>query len=360
MKESCTKEGCSMESRNEQIYEKAKKERSNMDKIFGFIKFVLVALVIIVAITRAGDLVRHSEKDMPTFENSAAVPQQDYDLAPEILEAMNIAGQTSEKYISEELDKWIAEMMKRTDVFLDDYFSFAKVKTREAKSVYHYLFNKVWEGHPSASTVALRELENEISRHIIQKDIAQQKIENITNQAVVIFMDTFDNELVKIQKKHKIPTPVWNKYLSRLCNLTSEYETKSIPVSVKLLWASGGVLTVKTVSPIITKIGQKVGQKLAVKAGSKAASSFGAKSIGKILPGAGMCIATVVVLWDLYDYKKTADNGRKELKTGFNDYFKEMKMELMGRTEDGIMGSIVAWENSLKEQIGKNKQLAWN
>ena len=331
-----------------------------MDKLFGLIKFVLVALVLIVAITRAGELVKHTEEDIPKFENSAAVPQLDYNLDKEILEAMHIAEQSSEKYISAELDKWIAEMRKRTEVFLDDYFSFVNVKTREAKAIYHYISHKIYKPLPSASTVARRELENEISKQIIKKEIAQQKIENITNQSVTLFMDTFDKELIRIQKKHNIPTPTWNKYLSRLCNLTAEYETRSIPISAKIFLASCGVLTMKATSPIITKIGQKVGQKLILKAGSKAASSLGAKTIGELLPGAGMCIATVVILWDLYDYKKTADNGRKELRAGFDEYFKEMKVELLGRTENSIMGSVVAWENSVREQISKNKQLALN
>ena len=335
-----------------------RKGKSTMDKIFGLIKFTLVACLIMVATTRAGFIASHQKEEMPKFENSAAVPHLDYDLDKEVLDAMDIAEHASEKYASEEIDKWIAELMKRTDVFLDDYFSFTNVKTRETKAVYHCFLHKfINEDHPSASTVARRDLEKQISKQVIKKEIAQQKVENITNQALVVYMDALDKEFVKIQKKHNIPTPVWNKYLSRLCNLTAEYETRSIPISVKLLWASSGVLTVKAI-PVITKIGQKAGQKLAVKAGSKAVSSLGAKSIGKILPGAGMCISTVVIVWDLYDYKRTADNGRKQLRAGFRDYFKEMKTELMGRTEDGIMGSIVTWENNLKEQISKNKQLA--
>lgn len=340
--------------------ERVNKEKSSMDKILGFIKFTLVVLLLIVAITRAGDLVKHTDEDMPEFKNSAAVPQLDYNLDEELLEAMLSAEKTSEKYISDELDKWIAEMRKRTDIFLDDYFSFVNVKTREAKAVYHYISHKIYNPLPSASTVARRELENEISKQIIKKEIAQQKIENITNQSVTLFMDTFDKELIKIQNRHNIPTPDWNKYLSRLCNLASEYETRSIPISAKIFLSACGVLTVKAASPVITKIGQKVGQKLIVKAGSKAASSLGAKTIGELLPGAGMCIAAVVIIWDLYDYKKTADNGRKDLKVGFEEYFKEMKDELMGRTENSIMGSIVAWENSVREQISKNKQLASN
>lgn len=90
---------------------------------------------------------------------------------------------------------------------------------------------------------------------------------------------------------------------------------------------------------------------MAAKASAKAAGSTGAKSLGKVVPGIGMGIAIVVIVWDLWDYRKTADKGRRELRAGFAEYFQGLKDELLGPTEDSIMGSIVIWENAVRANI---------
>ena len=88
-----------------------------------------------------------------------------------------------------------------------------------------------------------------------------------------------------------------------------------------------------------------------IKAGAKAVGATGAKSLGKFVPGIGMGIAIVVIVWDLWDYKNTADKGRRELRAGFAEYFQGLKAELLGPTEDSIMGSIVMWENAIRANL---------
>ena len=217
--------------------------------------------------------------------------------------------------------------------------------------MYHFIANKIISGHPTAAEAHMKALEKEISAHVIMPEVAQQRVEAITNNTVAAYMKALDSQFKEIQEKHNIPTPVWNKHISRLCGLTAEFETKSVPISAKMVLASLGVLTFKAMTPIITKIGHKVGQKLAVKAGAEAVGATGAKSLGKFVPGIGMGIAIVVIIWDLWDYKNTADKGRRELRAGFAEYFQGLKAELLGPTEDSIMGSIIMWENAIRAKL---------
>ena len=322
-----------------------------MKKILMFVNIVLIAAVVFIAVTRFGSTVSWSDWKMPKFENYKVVPTFTYNLDKEILVAMDTAEKAARHYAEQEINIWIQELMRRSEVFIDDYFKFTNVKGREAIAVYHYIANKIISGHPTAAEAYMRALEKEISAHVIMPEVAQQRVEAITNNTVAAYMKALENQFKEIQEKHNIPTPVWNKHISRLCGLTAEFETKSVPISAKMVLASLGVLTFKAVTPVITKVGQKVGKKMAAKAGAKAAGATGAKSLGKFVPGIGMGIAIVVIVWDLWDYRKTADKGKRELKAGFNEYFQGLKNELLGPTEDSIMGSIVMWENAIRANL---------
>ncbi len=322
-----------------------------MKKFLIFANIVLIAALAFVAVTRFGGTASGSKYEMPKFENSKVVPTFNYNLDKEILDAMDTAEKAARQSAEREIDLWIQELMGRSELFIDDYFKLLNVKGRETIAVYHFIANKIISGHPTAAEAHMKALEKEISAHVIMPEVAQQRIEAITNNTVAAYMKALDNKFKEIQEKHNIPTPVWNKHISRLCGLTAEFETKSVPISAKMVLASLGVLTVKAMTPIITKIGQKVGQKLAVKAGAEAVGATGAKSLGKFVPGIGMGIAIVVIIWDLWDYKNTADKGRRELRAGFAEYFQGLKAELLGPTEDSIMGSIVMWENAIRAKL---------
>ena len=322
-----------------------------MKKFLIFVNIVLIATLVFVAVTRFGSTVSWSDWKMPKFENSKVVPTLTYNLNKEILVAMDTAEAAARKYAEREINLWIQELIGRSELFIDNYFKFTNVKGREAIAVYHYIANKIISGHPTAAEAYMRALEKEISAYGIMPEGAHQRDEAITNNTVAAYLKALDNQFKEIQEKHNIPTPVWNKHISRLCGLTAEFETKSVPVSAKMVLASLGVLTFKATTPIITQIGQKVGQKMTAKAGAKAAGSTGAKSLGKVVPGIGMGIAIVVIVWDLWDYRKTADKGKRELKAGYNQYFQGLKNELLGPTEDSIMGSIVMWENAIRANL---------
>lgn len=335
------------------IIDNTKKEKTTMEKIFGFGKFVIISALIFVFLTNVGKIVDMTGLKERHFENSKVVPKVDYDLDKEILAAMDTAEQAAYQYASDELDRWISEMMGNTDRFLDEYFEFTSTKGREISAFYHWGMNKIFSGHKTAAEALMDNLEHEISKHLMNKEVAQSRIDNITNGAVKVFMDTFGSELVKLQEKHNIPRPDWDKHIYRICSMTAEYDAKSVPVASKIVVASGAAITIKVATPALSWLGEKVGQKMAAKAGAKyaAAAAGGAKKFAKFIPGIGTVIAISVIGWDLLDYKVTSERSKRDLRTGLEEYFQEMKAELLGPTEDSIMGSIYMWENNLKANI---------
>lgn len=331
---------------------------------------ISVMAILFVFFTNLGAIKSFVGKRIPrTFAEPKSVPVMNYNLEKEIIQAMGTAHAAAYQYTSNELDKWINDMMARADnEFLEDYFSLMQTKRRELLSLYNstiHFFNKDAD---SAEEAAIRELENEISRKVIKPELSQARIENITNQALDVYMTTFDNELVKLQESYKIPTPDWNKYISGLCGLTLDTNQKSYPIAFKTVVVSGTAMTGMMVAPAIknvatkissriaektaAKAGTKAAEKVAVKAGSKAAAK-GAGTVAKTIPYIGWGITAVICIWDIVDYSKSASEGKKLLRTSLEEYFGEIKTELLGNNEISIMGSITLWENSLKAKIAR-------
>ena len=335
-----------------------------MDRFIRIVETLLLVAVVVVLITNGGKMVGEAAPEMPETAATAAEFQFDYNINREILDAIDVADSAAGRYASAELDRWIAEMMGRTDKFLDEYFSFKNVKLREGAAIYHYIGHKVNKNHLTASEAAMKNLEEEISRNIIDSSTAQRRIEEISNGTANEFMKTFNTELSKVQAKYAVPVQEWDRHIQRLCGITSEFNTRNVSVATKLVMVSGGVLTLRAVAPIFTKICQKIGQKFAISAGVRAAGAAGAAStagaagaagttaaVGSAIPIIGIGITAAVIAWDIYDYSKTADKGKRELRASFIEYFREMKAELMGPTENSIMGSIAMWENDVRSQI---------
>lgn len=332
-----------------------------VDKIIRIVEVLLLVVVIAVFITNGGEMLSHAAPAMPQPEEAEADFQFDQNINREILGALDVADYVAGQYVSSEIDRWIDELMERTDRFVDNYFSFKNVKLRECSAIYHYIGHKVNKNCPSASDVALRSLEEEISRNILDSSAAQRRIEVISEGTARKFSDTFDAELSRVQAKYAVPVQEWDKHIQRLCGLTSNVNTRNVSMASKLFMVSGGVLTIRAAVPVFSMIGKKIGQKLVINAGIRAAGAASTAgtagaagttvAASSVIPVIGIGISVAVLVWDLYDFSKTADKGKRELRAGFRDYFREMKAELIGPTENSIMGSIAMWKNSVKNQI---------
>lgn len=300
------------------------------------------------------------------------VPAYNYPLPSEIEAALDMAHAEAESYASEELDKWISELMAHVDEeFLNDYFNFMNVKYREVASLYHTVVHFFVEDADSAEEAARKELEEEISRKIVKPEISQERIRNITAQTIDVYLKTLDNELKELQAEYQIPNLEWKRYIEQICGITLDAETKDTPYGFKLMTVSGVTLSAMAVTPVVNNIVRKISVKIAekndAKAGAKiaeeAALKTGAKvagksagSFAKAVPYVGMGITAVSLVWDIYDYSNSVREGKQFIKESLEEYFAEVKIELLGTTENSIMGSITAWENTLKENI-KNTEI---
>lgn len=308
----------------------------------------------------------------------AIVKETHYDLEAGVIQAMQTAHDAAYEYASNELDKWVDELNYRVDnEFLDDYFSFMETKRRELTTTLNWILYSMSISPMSAEEKAVLELEEQISKKIIKPELSQLKIENITREALNIYAETFDNELIKYQERYNIPRPMWNKYIQGVCGLTMGAESKKIPIATKTMIVSGIALTgvvsvpvtalIKSVSTKIaarnaasaaakagTTVVVKSAGKVAAKAGAKTAAK-GAASMTQAVPLIGLGITAAICIWDIVEHAKTSRESKRILKQNLSEYFSEVKTELLNSSEEGIMGSIIDWENKLRKNISRNK-----
>lgn len=340
--------------------------KNTMNKIITAIAGIVLFLTFITKLPVIKNYIDNKGSNTNTSDNKV-VPQIDYCLDDEIIKAMSLAHKAAYNYSSAELEKWVEELMARVDnEFLDDYFSFMQAKRRDLLAIYNNVVHFFNGKKDTAEQAAIRELEEEISRKVVKPELSQKKIENITRNAIDVYMVTFDNELIKLQKTYNIPTPEWNKYISSVCGLTLDAKQNAYPIAFKTAVVSGATLTgtvaIPTVKNVATKISSKIAEKKVAKAGTTAAgklaakegtkiASKGAGKVAQAIPYVGWGITAAICIWDLVDYTKTAAEGKKLLRSSLNEYFNEVRIELLSNSENCIMGSITDWENKLKLNI---------
>ena len=341
-----------------------------MKNFFKAIKYIFVGIIIAVVATNHGSdiIAMFKDKDIIRTERSV-VAKINYDrLDKETLVALDRAREAAYSYADNELEKWIAEVMARVDGdFLDDYFGFVQTKCREIRALGHTIGHLLVPIHIKNAEEALaEELEERISNTVIRPEISEQRIKNITQGAIEVYLSTLDKEFQQVQEAYKIPTPAWNEYVSNLCGMTMNIESKAYPISVKTAIMTTSGIAVLGAIPAV-KIARKVSERIAVKAGANVAEKAGVKvatkavaktggtTVVKAIPIAGWAVTAGIVIWDVIDYNVGAEKGKKMLRENVADYLQEIKTEFLADSEDTVMGSITQWENSLKSRIAERK-----
>ena len=326
------------------------------------LSFILVASL---GVTTFDRVFNKNKTESNTTTEKQSVALRDYNLDNEVLEGMKIAHQAAYDYTAKELDKWIGEMLSRADEdFLGDYFGFMNTKRREVLSLYNKVYNYLDKSHETAEEAALRELEEELSQKVIKPEISQARIKNITDGAISLYLLTLEDNLRNIQEKYQYPTLEWNEYISSLCNITLSVDDKKYPLAFKsAVVSSAGLLGygATAITPVIKNVATKVSKvatRTAAKGVTTGTAAITAKTAGtaaKSLPYIGWGITAAIAIWDIVDYAQTSSEGKELLRKSLEEYFNEIKTELLSDSENSIMGVITQWENNVRKNLSSNQ-----
>ena len=163
----------------------------------------------------------------------------------------------------------------------------------------------------------LKKLEDEIERKVIKPEISQARIENITKEAIDVYLTVLDIELEKIRKINKYPVGDWNKYVADLCGLTLDVDAKKYPIALKSVVVSTIGLTGFTaykVVPMVKDVAVKVSAKIAGKTASSVAKTGTAVAAKTGMKKKDAEIAVNSVTEAIVEAMKNGDEDIEEMK----------------------------------------------
>jgi len=331
--------------------------------------FIWLIVLLIVIIPLIGQLFitnAFSPKNVikDTEKTTIVVPAQpDWSkINQETVQGLKNARASAENYASQELDVWVNELMNRVDnSFLDWYFGYFNQKQIEYKSLFvqissgvaHLLNSNNPSPEQKVAEVITKDFQSEFAKRVIIPQIAQLKLERLTQQTVNHYLEQLSVNINNISINYQIPKADWNRYLSEIAININDTEGDISNLSLKVLTAGGAYLAVKPlVAPLVLKVGSKMVTKLASKAGAKIAAKTGAALAGKI--GAAVLDSTVgvgIILWDVWDNNHTANIEKPILRANLAEYLQEVKISLLNNPEKGMMTAIDQIQNKIIKSI---------
>jgi hypothetical protein len=303
----------------------------------------------------------------PSKEISVVIPPQiPKDIDQALVTALRNAHSQSESFASQQLDKWVDELMTRVDdSFLDWYFNYFNQKKMELSTPFTWLHSAVahWTNKnnpPPGQAVAEKlteDFQTEFAKRVLRPKIAQFELEKITTDSINVYVAELGKNISNIQSSYKIPQGDWERYLGDIAVTINDTEGNISNLSLKVLTGGSTYILAKAMIPAVTKVGSKIAVSFAGKAGAKMAAKTGGVVAGKI--GAQLLDPIVgigIIIWDFWDYNHTVAVEKAILRDAIYDYFKQVKISLLENPENGIMVAVNQVENGILKSIKTSHQ----
>jgi hypothetical protein len=323
------------------------------------IVWTFIGIIVLAAIGRFLYVTSQQQRDQTRPERSEAsiaqpIPWDTVD--EEIAAALRQAHAAAESYADAELGEWTDELQRRIDDdFLEWYFSYWQQQWLGLRSMGYWIADRavverVIGDQPSMAERITEEIQEEFSRRVLRPGIAQLRLERIADATVRLYVTELSKSLADIPEKYRIPKADWERHLDDLALLTAHVEgNREVSLTLKTVTvsgAAGGTVAAAKVAqvlkPAIAKIGTKMTAGAAAEGAGKIASSLasktgakvGAKVGGKFL---GAIIGVGVIVWDVWDHRRTGKVQRPVLRKNLADYLAELQQSLLYEPETGLM-----------------------
>jgi len=341
--------------------------RTLIQSVADLIRAVTGFLVVLILLAGAGWFVvgRFSRDDekLPSPVRSKPVPKPvDWSQVDAEIEAsLKNARAVAEAYASDELDLWVAGLMRRVDSdFLGWFFGYFNQQVLGAKGLWYGAAHWWDNGRPSASAQLNATFQAEFSKRVLRPQIAQLQIERIAERTVSVYAESLRTSLAVIPEKYEIPMPDWERHLNDLALIAGSAEgNRKVALTMKAFTVStafSAVVLGKLVHSGFRRVGRRLSAKATGKLASRAAGKMAAKAGGKMgarLGGKflGPLIGAGIVAWDLYDHHRTKKIEKPVLRRNIEDYLAETKHVLLHDTGTGVLSAVHEIEEGVLQSL---------
>ena len=325
---------------------------------------VIILFVIIPIFGNA--IIQNSLKpkvDTPTTVNeSVVIERKQYEIDNAIASAIKDARKVSAQKASEDLERWISELMIRVDDdFLPWYFDYFHQKGRELNTVWtdlssaalHRIDTNRLTAKQAIAAKLTQDFQLEFANRVLRPQIAQLELERIAQNTVNLYADRIVQNLGSVKASYQIPQGDWERYINDIA--ITVFGTEGNPtgkIQRDIVIGTTGFILAKAMLPTIGKISSKVVVSLASKTGAKMAAKTGTLVAGKLGVQLIDPIAAVgIIAWDVWDHHHTVNVEKPVLRKALYDYLEQVKISLLDNHQNSIMSSIYQVENKILESI---------
>lgn len=275
------------------------------------------------------------------------------DLDTALIESRQIAL----KVASNELDTWKANIMKRVDDpkndrdFLDWYFAYWTQQGFGFDALKGWLNHQFNKNSPTAKEKIQETVFQEFTNKVLRPEIAKLELKNISRDISQAYSNELRKNLDKVRIRYNVPTADWNSYLQGLTVSVTNFNGRQVSLNLKAIAIgsiSGTAILAKPSLLAIEKITAKIGVKVVTKAAASVSAKVGAFAGGELL---GLPATVAILAWDAIDIHNTEVKSRPILKQSIEDYFDEIKKDILTDEENGIQKVILDLENNVRNGI---------
>jgi hypothetical protein len=283
-----------------------------------------------------------------------------------VARSLQSAHDRAEAFAQARLTAWAADLQTRIDNdFLDWYFGYWQQQWLGFKTIGywaadHAVVEKVIGQQPAMEERIIGEIQEEFSKRVLRPRIAQMQIERIADETVKTYVVGLQENLAGIPGKYRIPQARWERYLDDMAVLTSnvngDRETALSLKTIAVSGAAGGSLAAvkltRMLRPMTVKIGSKMSTKAAAKGAGKVATKVASKTGAKagVKVGGKFCGVIVglgVIVWDVWDHRRTKKIERPILRRNLADYLVELQNSLLYEPEAGLITIIDGLQSNI-------------
>ena len=293
-----------------------------------------------------------SENTKPIFVSQTLdqsnIERNQTQINTELLNALDYAHRKAEARARKKLDSYIENLMFRVDDnFLNWYFNWFNKKWREDSALITWVVGGNVQESQGKTFI------EEFSKRVVNKTEAEQKIQQIVNDAAETYVSVLEHKLDRIGFKYNIPQNQWNEYLDNI--------TFNIPgtgnITLAEITVAGVYPLVKAIAiPSLTKVSILGAEKIIAVAGVKYAAKLGLKgasktAIGTLTKVADPLVLAGFVLWEVRDYHATVEEQKPALHDSLFETFKEIEDDILYDRNSGIMTTLYYIEHSIRNSI---------
>lgn len=271
-----------------------------------------------------------------------------------VRKAFQTAHEKACSYAGSTVASWMNELRTRAEEdFLPWYFAYWNQQALMLRNVgYSLMDTPLVEGlmgrQPTAEQQLGDYLQDAFTARVLHPRSAQLRIEAITREAVVIYLQSLKDELRTVKIEYTVSDQDWDRHLNGLASMLQSVEgNRMVPLVLKGMTISSGIVGVKVIKAVTVQMRAFLMRRASLElmeGGVRYGGRFALRSLG--------WAATLAFgAWDIYDHHRTVTQNKPVMRKLLNGYFNDLEGQILNDPQCGIFRTLDGVRQELAKKL---------